>query len=74
LAVPAYAVPVADTVGAGDAFCGALAVALVEGRDVFEAARFASAAAAISVMREGAAPSLPGRAEVEALLATGKLP
>lgn len=58
---------VVETTGAGDAFNGAFAVALEEGRDSREAARFASAAAAISVTRPGAAPSMPIRAEIEAL-------
>ncbi|MBL8899578.1 MAG: ribokinase [Planctomycetes bacterium] len=55
-----------DTVGAGDCFAGALAVGLAEGRRFEEALRFAVAAAAISVTREGAQASLPTRAEVEA--------
>jgi ribokinase len=67
--LPAFAVPqVVDTTGAGDAFNGALAVALAERRPLLEAARFASAAAALSVTARGAANSMPGRAEVEALL------
>ncbi len=67
--VPAFdAGPVVDTTGAGDAFNGGLAVALAEGRDLAAAARFACAAAAISVTRHGTAPAMPRRAEVEALL------
>jgi ribokinase len=61
---PAEAV---DTVGAGDCFCGALAVALCEGLALPAALRFAAAAAAVSVTRAGAAPSLPFRPEVMAL-------
>jgi ribokinase len=57
-----------NTVGAGDCFNGAFAVALLEGRDPWEAARFASAAAAISVTRPGAQESMPARAEVDAFL------
>lgn len=57
-----------DTVGAGDAFNGAFAAALAEGRDAVEAARFACAAASISVTRTGAAASSPSRAEIDALL------
>ena len=69
LHLPAFAVPrVVDTTGAGDAFNGALAVALAEGRALPEAARFASAAAALSVAALGAANSMPRRAEVEARL------
>ncbi len=68
--VPALrAGPVVETTGAGDAFTGGLAVALAEGRDAVEAVRFASATAAISVTRAGTAPSMPARAEIDALLA-----
>ncbi|HUH62380.1 MAG TPA: ribokinase [Terracidiphilus sp.] len=67
--VPAFKVEPVDTVGAGDCFNGAFAVALMEGRDPWEAARFASAAAAISVTRRGAQASMPTRAEVEDFLA-----
>jgi ribokinase len=66
--VPAFSVTAVDTVGAGDCFNGAFAVALLEGRDPGSAARFASAAAAISVTRSGAQASMPTRAEVDALL------
>ncbi len=52
--VPAPAVEAVDTTGAGDAFCGALAAALVEGADLVEAARHAVAFAAGSVTRPGA--------------------
>jgi ribokinase len=67
--VRAFAVKAVDTVGAGDCFNGALAVALLEGNDPWEAARFASAAAAISVTRQGAQASMPSRSEVDAFLA-----
>jgi ribokinase len=66
--VPAFSVKPVDTTAAGDAFVGALAVSLGEGRSLAAAAHFASAAAAISVTRTGAQPSLPRRAETEALL------
>lgn len=66
LKVPAYAVPVVDTTAAGDAFNGAFAVALTRGMDPAAAARFATQAAAISVTRQGAAPSMPTQAEVDA--------
>lgn len=58
-----------DTVGAGDAFVGALTVALVEGSDLPPALAFACAAGAAATTRAGAQPSLPTRAEVEELLA-----
>lgn len=66
--VKPFPVHVVDTVAAGDCFNGAFAVALLEGLDPWGAARFASAAAAISVTRKGAQSSMPSRAEVEALL------
>ena len=68
--VRAFRVATVDTVGAGDCFNGAFAVAMMEGKDPWEAARFASAAAAISVTRRGAQASMPERAEVEGFLAT----
>lgn len=58
-----------DTVGAGDAYCGALAARLADGASLLDAARYANAAAAIAVTRVGGARSAPRRAEVEALLA-----
>ncbi|MBL9050314.1 MAG: ribokinase [Tabrizicola sp.] len=61
--------PVVETTGAGDAFNGGFAVALSEGKDVVEAVRFGCATAGISVTRAGTAPSMPSRAEIEALLA-----
>jgi len=58
-----------DTTGAGDAFNGALAVALADGRPIDEAVEWAQRAAAVSVTRRGAQPSLPTRNEIEATLA-----
>ncbi|MDA0565454.1 ribokinase [Streptomonospora sp. S1-112] len=69
--VPAFRVSPVDTTAAGDTFCGAFAVARAEGRAPQEALRFASAASALSVQRHGAAPSMPGRAEIEDLLRQG---
>ena len=63
-AIPAVPVQAIDTTAAGDCFTGALAVALAEGLSLDDAARFASRAAALSVTRLGAQPSLPTRAEV----------
>ena len=60
--------PVVETTGAGDAFGGGFAVALAEGADIASAARFGCAVAGISVTRRGTAPSMPHRAEVDALL------
>lgn len=67
--VPALdAGPVVETTGAGDAFNGGFAVALSEGVDLVAAARFGCAVAGISVTRQGTAPSMPHRSEVDALL------
>jgi ribokinase len=59
-----------DATGAGDAFVGAITVALLEGMEPVDALRFACAAGAVAATRAGAQPSLPTRDEVEALLAT----
>ena len=71
LTVPAFAVDVVDTTGAGDAFNAGLAVALAEGSTLEEAARFANATAALCVTKPGTARSTPYRGEVDALLASG---
>ena len=71
--VPAFAVPVLDTVAAGDAFAAALGVALAEGRDLPSAVRYASAAGAIAVTRRGAQDAMPSRRETDALFRTGAL-
>lgn len=63
--VPAWKVEAVDTTAAGDVFNGALTVALSEGRDLKEAARFACKASAISVTRVGAQSSAPYRNEVD---------
>jgi ribokinase len=55
---------VVDTTGAGDCFVGALAAELLSCDGVLAAAQFANAAAAVSVTREGAAASIPRRAEL----------
>lgn len=59
--VPAFSVQTVDTVAAGDAFNGALAVALAEGLSLREAVLWGVAAGAISVTTAGAQPSLPDR-------------
>ncbi len=66
--VPAFPVKVVDTTAAGDCFNAAFAVALTRGQAPASAARYAAAAAAISVTRAGAQPSLPSAAEVNAFL------
>ena len=65
---PLNAGRVLETTGAGDAFNGGFAAALAEGATPLEAARFATAVAAISVTRAGTAPSMPQRHEIDALL------
>ncbi|GAA1765611.1 ribokinase [Nonomuraea bangladeshensis] len=69
LRVPAAEVKAVDTTAAGDTFVGALAVARAEGRPMADALRFATAAAALSVLREGASTSMPHRHEIEDFLA-----
>jgi ribokinase len=63
--VPGVRVDAVDTTAAGDAFNGALAVALAERRPLREALAFANAAAALACTKRGAQPSLPTRAEVD---------
>lgn len=62
--ISAYPIQPVDTTAAGDCFVGAIAVGLCEGKSILASAEFASAAAAISVTRDGAQPSLPRREEV----------
>jgi ribokinase len=62
--VPGFKVDAVDTTAAGDVFNGAFATALAEGQAVPAAARFANAAAALSVTRPGAQNSVPSREEV----------
>ena len=66
--VTGYGVRSVDTTGAGDVFNGALAAAMAEGRTLLEAARFANAAAALSVTKLGAQPSVPHRKEIDYFL------
>ena len=69
--IPAMPVRAVDASGAGDAFIGSLAVFLVEGLPLREAARRANIAAALSVTRPGTQASFPTRAEVESHLPAG---
>ncbi len=66
---PAFPVKAVDTLGAGDVFHGAFALALAEGRDAPAAMRFGSAAAALKCSRLGGSTGAPTRAEVEAFMA-----
>lgn len=65
---PAFKVETIDTLGAGDVFHGAFALALVEGRDMASAMRFAAAAAALKCQRFGGSATAPSRAELDAFL------
>lgn len=66
--IPAMAVKVVDTTGAGDAFSGTLAASLAEGAALEGAARRAAAAGALACTRLGVIPALPYRRDVEALM------
>ncbi|WP_431224431.1 ribokinase [Serratia sp. L9] len=66
--VPGFKVKAVDTIAAGDTFNGALVTALLEGKAMSDAVRFAHAAAAIAVTRPGAQPSVPWREEIDAFL------
>ena len=70
---PSFPVAAVDTVAAGDAFNGALAVSLGEGMSFPDAVRVACAAGALAVTTTGAQDSMPARAAVEALLRGGEL-
>ena len=65
--IPGFTVNVVDTTAAGDTFNGAFAVALAEGLPAEQAVRFANAAGALSVTREGAQPSIPYRKDIDTL-------
>lgn len=67
--IPAFRVDAVDTTGAGDAFNGGLLAALAEGKDLWEAARFANGLAALSVQRIGTTPAMPTREEIDVFLA-----
>lgn len=65
---PAFLIEVVDTLGAGDVFHGAFAVALAEQQPLPQAMRFASAAAALKCTRPGGRAGTPGRRELETFL------
>jgi ribokinase len=67
--LPGHTMAVVDTIGAGDTFTGALAAALARGETLDTAARWANAAAALSVTGSGAIGGMPTREAVAALLA-----
>ena len=66
--VPAFPVAAVDSVGAGDAFNGALAAALLEGQTLPQGVRLAAAAGALAVTKGGAQDAMPTRQEVEDFL------
>ena len=66
------AVTAVDATGAGDAFVGAITVALLEGMDAQVALTFACAAGALAATRAGAQPSLPDRSAVDRVLGASR--
>lgn len=68
--VPPLPVEAVDTTAAGDAYAGYLGAALANGASLTEAVRLATAAGALTVTKQGASPSLPVRADVDAFLAS----
>lgn len=66
--IPARKVQAVDTVAAGDCFCGALAAAVVKGKDWNAAAEFAVKASSVAVTRKGAMISMPYLSEVQEFL------
>lgn len=71
--LPAHEITAVDTTAAGDAFNGALAVALAEGKPLLEAVCYGMAAGALAATRRGAQPSLPTRDAVEGLMASSNI-
>lgn len=71
--LPAHEITAVDTTAAGDAFNGALAVALAEKKPLLEAVRYGMAAGALAATKRGAQPSLPMRENVENLIKAQKL-
>lgn len=67
--VPGFRVQAVDTTAAGDTFNGAFVTALLEDKPLAQAIRFAHAAAALSVTKKGAQPSIPTRKETLEFLA-----
>lgn len=68
ISVGGFDVPVVDTTGAGDCFCGAMATSLSAGDSMDKAILFANAAASLAVTKVGASPSMPTREGVAALI------
>jgi ribokinase len=70
---PAFDVQPVDSTAAGDAFVAGLAVALAEGKGLYEAVRWGNAAGGLATTQLGAQPSLPTRQALERLLSDGSL-
>ena len=68
--VPSFQVEEVDPTGAGDTFCGAFLTAMIEGKSIEECGRFANAAGAMSVRKQGPMEGAPSRAELEEFLKT----
>jgi ribokinase len=66
--IGSFPVKALDSTAAGDAFCGALAAAIVHGATMSESVAYACAAGALATTRRGAEPSLPRREEIEKLM------
>lgn len=66
--IDSFKVKTVDTTGAGDAFNGGFLAALSEGKDIWQAAVFANAVAALSVQKLGTTPAMPSREEVDKFL------
>jgi ribokinase len=66
--IPGHSVEAVDTTAAGDAFSGAFAVAISEGKSIGEACRFANAAGALAVTKAGAQTSMPWRVDIDRFL------
>lgn len=66
--IPAFRVKAVDTTGAGDAFNGGFVTALAEGKNIFEAGVFGSAAAALSIQKMGTTPSMPTREAIDSFI------
>lgn len=70
--VPSYQVEEIDPTGAGDTFCGAFLVALLDGMSLEDCGRFANAAGALSVTKKGPMEGAPDREAVLALMRNGE--
>ncbi len=70
---PAFPVQAVDTTAAGDCFLGYYAAAIAENLPYAQALRLAAAASALAVQRQGAAPSIPIRRDVEEMITRARL-